>query len=120
MVAKNVLKDVDGYDYIVLQVSEGESEIVQMDLCSSLDEVCKVLADRIREELEWILDDTWDSVEQFQQEEPKTYRQLMYTYESLDLMDLTELTEAWDDWFADHWLFQVINVNNLSVLAQRL
>ena len=119
MIAKNVLRAVDGYDYIVLQVLD-DSEIVQMDLCSSLDEVCKVLADRIREELEWILDDTWDSVEQFQQEEPKTYRKLMYTYESLDNMDLTELTETWDDWFAACWLFEVIQIDDLSVLAQRL
>jgi len=119
MVAKNVLKDVYGYDYIVLQVTD-DSNIVQMDLCSSMDEVCRIIADRIREELEWILDDTWDSVEQFQKEEPETYRKLMYTYESLDNMDLTELTETWDDWFADTWLFEVIQIADLSVLAQRL
>lgn len=119
MIAKNVLKDVDGYKFIVLQVLD-DSEIVKMDLCSSLDEVCKVLADRIREEFEWILDETWDSVEQFQQEEPKTYRKLMYTYESLDDMDLKELTETWNDWFAACWLFEVIQIDNLSVLAQRL
>lgn len=118
MRAKQIIKDVNGYDYIVIQ-SSGD-QIDSIDLCQNDAEVCSVLIERIHEEIEFIMYDTWDSLDQFKNEDPEYYDYLIDLDNDIYNMNIDALIDIWNNLFADHWAVEVIDARNLKIIAKRI
>lgn len=119
MRAKKIIHDVPGYKYIVIQ-SSGLYQIDSIDLCTNIDEVSSVLIETIQDEIDYILNNTYDSPEQYKQNDPDGYDELIYYYDGMDLLDIEDLVDIWNRYLPEHRAFKVLDAETLETVAERV
>ena len=109
-----VAKDLDGYNYLVLQGNNNDG--VEIDACNSENEVFEIITDRILEEIDFFVTDAWSSFDELKEDEPDLAAYIEGVLDYIDeygyITDIDYIVEIYKRMFADGWWFSVIELES--------